>query len=112
MGNKKWTDDLVVRVAGGQDGDLVDVIVEIQTPERGLQDASHDRTNQIELRKKSFAHQAKPIVEKIAALGGQVSDQAWLSSSITARLPRRALEELGMDQSVDRMDVVRPPERD
>ena len=109
---KKWTSELAQRLAGGQKNDLVDVIVEIRSPEPEPHGGAQDRTKRIEILKGSFDQRAKPIVERIAALGGKVSNQTWLSSSITARLTPKALEEIGTDQSIDRIDVVRPPERD
>lgn len=93
-------------------GEPVQVLVELEEKPEAAPRVTASRAERMELRKQCFARDAQPVKEKIARLGGQVLDEAWLNSTISARLPKAALEELSHDDRVRLLDLPHPLERE
>jgi hypothetical protein len=73
------------------------VIVELEPP-------SPERVSADEL-KVAFRQVADPVAEAIAGLGGEVKGEAWINSTLRARVPAASLGDLSELEPVAALDV-------
>lgn len=93
----KITPELESR-ARSEDGEaLLDVIVELEPP-------APERVSAAEL-KVAFRQAADPVAEAIAGLGGEVEGEAWINSTLRARVPVASLGDLSDLEAVAALDV-------
>jgi hypothetical protein len=92
----------VAREAGG-DG-LVDVVVELGEDPQAAKTAPALR--------ESFESAAAPVSDTIAALGGSVTDKAWINRTLRAQVPAARLPELSQHEYVNALDAPRAIEPD
>ena len=59
-----------------------------------------------------FEKQCSDLKTKIANLGGEVTGEAWLNSTLSVKLPKTALDDIANDSSVRRIDVPRGLEKE
>jgi hypothetical protein len=90
----------------------VHVVLELNEMDRRPAPPAASREEKIQFGKQSFALQSQPLKDKIASLGGEVLDEAWLNSTISARVPKRELAALERDERVLSIDVPRAIERE
>ena len=64
-----------------------------------------DRAMKMEARKRAFEQQAEPVVRLIQSLGGEVTGQAWINSSLRARLDKNMISSLSTNSNVSRLDL-------
>ena len=89
----------------GEEG-LVDLIVELADPPATKTDTD-ERTHQIAARKEAFSKHAEPVAEQIRRMGGEVTDQAWINSSMRARVSKKMIAALSEAPQVKRLDLPR-----
>jgi hypothetical protein len=111
MANKQ-TPKLSEAASSAGSDDSLDVVLELKEVNRPSAPSTLSRAEQIQLTKKSFSQQVQPLKEKIASLGGEVVNEAWLNSTISARVPKRGLEALEHDDQVASIDLPRAIERE
>ena len=63
------------------------------------------RAERMQLSKRSFAEASQPLKDKIAELGGHVLDEAWLNCTISASIPKSALEQVSQVDVVESIDL-------
>jgi hypothetical protein len=63
------------------------------------------RAEKIAAHKKLFARQAKPVVDEIRRLGGEVTGEAWINGSLRIRLARKMVPMLSEQDQVARLDL-------
>ena len=112
MPDSKWSPTLRKTADGADPGESLQVVLELKGAPVAAHAPNVSRAEQIQSHKSSFALQAKPLKDKIAKLGGEVLDEAWLNCTISARIPRKALEELSRDEQVESIDMPRAIERE
>ena len=66
----------------------------------------------VQAMKQAFERQSRPLVEKVERLGGRLINSTFLSGSLEVELSGEALADVSRDEAVQRMDVVRRPERE
>ena len=109
---KKQTSILNKAVSAAAHEDSLQVVLELKEMDQALAPATASREERIQLGRQSFARHIQPLKDKIAILGGEVLDEAWLNSTISARVPKRGLEELEHDERVQSIDLPRAIERE
>ena len=109
MLNAKFSPQLIQSVETTPAATDLEVILELK---EATGQAPSNRAKRIKYLQQSFEEQAEPIKDTILRLGGKVNDAAWINSTISARLPRKALEELSREESVHFIDVDRKIERE
>lgn len=92
----KITPELESRAESEADDALLDVIVELAGP---AQRATVDET------KAAFRENAEPVAQAITGLGGEVQGEAWINSTLKARIPARGLRDLSNIEAVAALDV-------
>lgn len=65
------------------------------------------RADMIEANKQDFARVATPIKEVVQRLGGQVTAEAWINSTLAVKLPTTALPELADEGAIASIDLAR-----
>lgn len=84
--------------------DWLDVILEV--PVAKMADVSgENRSERIAKRKREFAAQASPVVQTIRNLGGQVTGEAWINGSLSARVTKKIISALTEQSQVSRIDL-------
>ena len=92
--------------------DSLNVVLELKEMDKPPAPATASRAEQIQLNKRYFAQHIQPVKDKIASLGGEVLDEAWLNSTISARVPKHGLEALERDNRVQSIDLPHAIERE
>jgi hypothetical protein len=92
--------------------DSLYVVLELKEMDKAPAPATASRAEQIQLNKQYFAQYIQLLKDKIASLGGEVLDQAWLNSTISARVPKHGLEVLEHDDRVQSIDLPHAIERE
>jgi hypothetical protein len=97
--------DALAKLASEAGGDgLVDVVVELSD------DPQAEKT--VPALRESFETAAEPVTETIAALGGAVTDKAWINRTLRAQVPAARLPELSDHAYVSALDTPRRLETD
>lgn len=93
----KITPELESRAESKADDALLDVIVELAGPpaQRATVDAA----------KAAFRETAEPVAQAITGLGGEVQGEAWINSTLKARIPALGLRDLSNIEAVAALDV-------
>ena len=65
----------------------------------------HPREGDVATRRARFDEQCRLLAPHIAALGGEIVNQAWINSTVLVRLPGDALRELEKVAGVQRVDT-------
>ena len=107
--NEKLSAQLKNTVESTPESNDMDVVVELTESDQRLPLNSAERMNTL---RQSFGEQAKSIRGAIQRLGGEITHEAWINSTIAARLPLKALDELSRETCVRRIDVPRKLERE
>jgi hypothetical protein len=94
-----WVDPELLSLATTNPAREVEVVVVIDPSGPGTSTGA-SRQELIKARRISFDESAAPVKRAIKAAGGKVIDEAWLSSSVKAAIPARALRTLGQISGV------------
>jgi len=105
MKSEKLTRDLAKVVALAAVGDLVEVVLEIDSRAATAARACTSRLDKVRALKEVFARESVPVTAAIEELGGEVTGSAWVSQTVRARVPARGLDELSRLDSVTLLDV-------
>lgn len=111
MPTSKWSPMLRQTASSAAPGESLHVVVELKE-RSATPPATASLAERRQMNKQSFALETQPLKEKIAQLGGEVLDEAWLNSTISVRMPKKALEELSFDDLVQSIDLPRTLERE
>jgi hypothetical protein len=104
MANDKVTSGLTETASKADPTDCLEVVVELQqAPPASPSPAS--RQEKMAALRSGFEQQCDALKSKIASLGGTVTGQAWLNSTLSVRLPKSALDAIAGDSAVKRIDV-------
>ena len=106
MNLKKLTPDLASRLSSAGSGEMLDVVLELESPEEAPE-AQMTQREKIALRRERFSQHAAPIEDKIQQVGGEVLGSAWINHTIRARIPADGVSHLTELKSVERVDVPR-----
>jgi hypothetical protein len=98
--NSKLTSALASRVSR-QSAQPVEVVVELSEPIRAIVDQAQDVPSMMA----AFSCYAEPLKARIAALGGDVTHEAWINGTLQAKLPLEAVTTLAADESVALLDT-------
>lgn len=111
MANEKWSEKLKEYAAAAGADSPLSVILELKKtiPEVLREGSPTQRMQQL---RQSFEQQANQLKETIHSLGGEVTGEAWLNSTIAAKLPPKALHAMGREENVHHIDVPHPIERE
>jgi len=117
MANKKWSSALSESASCAAPGELLEVVLELKGVELKKKTASPaapgaTRAQKMQLGKQNFSKASQPIKEKILKLGGEVLEEAWLNSTISAKLSKQALAELDHEEIVESIDLPRALKRE
>lgn len=97
------------RLASLDAGSPVEVVVEMQpveTPSGG------SRASRIEAVKAGFEQELRGVAERIAAVGGEVLETAWINQTVRSSIPAAELVRVAEDEAVAAIDLPRPLEPD
>lgn len=96
---------LRARLEAAPPDEPVEVVIGLAPP-----DTSGDRTpaERIAVIKRDFQRQAEAVTDQLASAGGEVLGEAWINSTIRARIPAGQVRELAADDLVEALDT---PER-
>jgi hypothetical protein len=109
---KKQTPVLDKAASTAASDDPLHVVLELKDIDKMPTSATASRAEQIQFTKQSFAKHIQPLKEKIVSLGGEVLNEAWLNSTISALVPKHGLQELEQDERVQSIDLPRAIERE
>ena len=105
MQSEKLTRDLAKVAALAAVGDLVEVVLEIDSRAATAARAYTSRSDKVRALKEVFARESVPVTAAIEGLGGEVTGSAWINQTMCARVPARGLDELSRLDSVALLDV-------
>lgn len=100
----KATPRLAAHLAAGAGPD-VEVVVELRPLPPP---ASGTRQERIAAGRAAFDAELAPVAARVAQVGGEVLDAAWLNQTLRVRLPAGAVPELAAVAEVTRIDLPRP----
>jgi|GEM_PF-1361315 len=105
----KFTNGLAAKLRRSSEQDVLDIVVEVapsapvpRTPSAGV-----SRAAAIAAQKQAFFTAAEPIEAVIRLLGGEVTDRAWITQSMRARMPAGGLRRLAQHDRVTTVDLPR-----
>src|SRR5258708_1085880 len=84
--------------------DHLDVVLELHQPPPDAP-VGGGRAEQIAARKAAFAKHAQSVASQIRSLGGEVTGEAWINSTMRARLSRNMVSALSEAPQVKTLDV-------
>lgn len=93
------------RLASLEERSPVEVVVEMQpvaVPSTG------SRTSRIEAVKAGFEQELRGVAERIAAVGGEVLDTAWINQTVRSSIPAAELVRVAEEDAVVAIDLPRP----
>ena len=112
MANDKVASGLAETASQANPSDSLNVVVELHEPPPaavppvpGPSPASRQQT--MAAMRSGFELRSSALKSKIASLGGTVTGEAWLNSTLLATLPKDALDEIAEENSVKRIDLPR-----
>jgi hypothetical protein len=103
----KITANLQSRATGADEGELLDVVVELDG-EAPMPSFGGGAPLGFEEAKKAFQRDASDVEAEISAKGGKVLGNAWINRTIRARVPAHALPEIS---KLDRVAAVDAPRK-
>jgi hypothetical protein len=95
------------RLRTADPGELVDVVLELQTVMPPAAKAGTPRSEHYAAVEQRFADAGQHVREFIRDRGGEVIGTSWLASAIRARVPAAAITEL---QALDRVALLDVPQ--
>lgn len=98
----KLSADLASELDNSEGDDLLDVVVELK---HHLPDGDETPSGEISAFKELFRRRAAPIEQLILSSGGEVLGGAWINSTLRARLPARAVSDVGAVDAVTAIDI-------
>jgi hypothetical protein len=105
--DSKITADLQTRATGADEGELLDVVVELDG-EAPMPSFGGGAPAAFEEAKKAFQQDASHVEAEISKKGGEVLGNAWINRTIRARVPAHALPEIS---KLDRVSAVDAPRK-
>jgi hypothetical protein len=108
----KVTSDLASRIEEADDDGLVEVVVELDSPDAPGPAERGDRRAAMDAMKKGFQAAAAPIEKRIVSAGGEITGAAWINRTLRARVPARSIAKLSEESAVAAVDVPRAVEPD
>lgn len=112
MSNDKVTDNLKNYLQNCQPVSNIEVIIELAPSSNHLDSPGAQRTEKIELRKKSFLQETESVTELIRNQGGDVLDSLWLNKTVKAKIPANCIPELTRLKEVNVIDLSHQIKRD
>jgi hypothetical protein len=103
--SRKVTPEAMAKIKSDE-GDTVELIVELNC-EPGDAGAGSSRAERVAAARRVFDAVATGVSERIAELGGEVVDRAWINQTLRSRLPRESVEVLADDDDVLLVDALR-----
>jgi hypothetical protein len=94
------------RLRSAEPGELVDIVVELQTETPATAPADTPRAEHYSALEHHFASAGQHVRQFIRDRGGEVIGGSWLASAIRARVPAGSVTEL---QSLDRVELIDLP---
>ncbi|MCV2489179.1 hypothetical protein OF117_07365 [Geodermatophilus sp. YIM 151500] len=97
------------RLAAVDQRSPLEVVVEMQpvaVPDTG------SRASRIEAVKAGFEEELRGVAERIAAVGGEVLETAWVNQTLRGTIPAAELVRVAEDDAVTAIDLPRPLEPD
>jgi hypothetical protein len=94
------------RLRSADPGELVDIVIELQTETPEAASASTPRSEHYAAVEHHFASAGQHVRQFIRDRGGEVIGSSWLTSAIRARVPAASVTEL---QSLDRVELLDLP---
>jgi hypothetical protein len=101
---EKISQSLAESLQGADAQDWIDLIVELEQP-RAAELPGSSRAEKIAALKEDFARRAEPVAERIRRMGGEVTGQAWINSSLRARVAKKMVAGLSDEAHVIRLDL-------
>lgn len=98
----KLTRQLRERVDRAPQESLIEVILEIQTPDPA---ADGSRSERMAAHRLHFDKTVEPVEQHIRRVGGEILEHAWLSQTVRARVPARHLDEVAAPECVASIDT-------
>jgi hypothetical protein len=108
----KVTSDLASRIEEADDDGLVEVVVELDSPDTPSPVERGDRRAAMEAMKQGFRAAAAPVEKQIVSAGGEITGAAWINRTLRARVPARSIAKLSEESAVTAVDVPRAVEPD
>ncbi|MEX5716960.1 hypothetical protein [Geodermatophilus maliterrae] len=105
----KLSPRVVERLAAVDGRSPLEVVVEMQpvaVPSTG------SRASRVEAVKAGFERELAGVAERIAAVGGQVLETAWINQTVRSSIPAAELVRVAEDDAVAAIDLPRPLEPD
>ncbi|SRR5712691_210604 len=101
--SQKLSADLASQLDSAKTDDLLDVVVELK---HHVPDSDETvGSGGISAFKEFFRRRAEPIEQLIRSSGGEVLGEAWINSTLRARIPARAVSDVGAVDAVTAIDV-------
>ncbi len=99
---EKLSPGLAFRLKNVDAADLVDVIVELETPALAPSSTTSRSAAEAE-----FTENSAPVTGSIEQMGGKVLGAAWINGTVRAQVPARSVRKLASLRNVERIDVPR-----
>ncbi len=105
MNTSKLSPGLLERLEHAREGELVDLVVELQPlPVGQTDDAS--RAERIASLREAFQREASPVEAAVRSAGGEVLGSAWINQSLRVRMPAGSVALLA---ELDRVSLLDSP---
>jgi hypothetical protein len=108
MSIQKLTEKLAEHIEKAAEGDMLDLIVELD-PARGQEilatSQGISRAERIEKLKEDFTRQTAAVVSTIAEAGGEILDQAWVNKTLKVRIPVESIAQITEEKEVAAVDI-------
>lgn len=111
MNNLKLSQSLVRRLEKAEEGEVVDLVLELQ-PIAPPPAAGVSRAEAIAQMREAFDREAAPVAAAIEGAGGQVTDSVWINQTLRASIPAGGVGSLADLDGVLLLDLSRAVERD
>jgi len=104
MSDGKLSPKLAETLQDSSDESPVDLVLELHDPPAPAH-ASSDRAQQIAARKQAFSKHAESVAGEVRSLGGEVTGEAWINSTLKVRIPRSEISRLSAAPQVKKLDL-------
>jgi hypothetical protein len=105
----KLSSRVTERLAAVDERSPLEVVVEMQPV---AVPATGSRTSRIEAVKAGFEEELRGVAERIAAVGGEVLETAWINQTLRGSIPAAELVRVAEDDAVTAIDLPRPLQPD
>jgi hypothetical protein len=113
MQPSKISESLAERLHSSADDDMVELVVELDTPPPttapARESSRRERTTAV---REAFETGSRPLESEIESAGGEITGRAWINQTVRARLPKRAVAAVTERREVRRLDTTRRIEAD